>query len=144
MTKDELFHDENEGALVRKCADTIINLLAAHWAVIRSLADDSEAEGAVKVAANITFHFDGKAPCAGVDIAFAPLKTKDGATVFLDDPDQLKMPGIDKDKSTVTISTPGVKSVTLTKEKFSNAVKILSGKNAGSEGKLAATKERVK
>ena len=135
MTKDELFHDENEGALVRKCADTIINLLAAHWPVIRSLADDSEAEGAVKVAANITFHFDGKVPCAGVDIAFAPLKTKDGATVFLDDPDQTKLPIDDEEKprvksgiDTVTISTEGMEPVTMTHEKFSKAVKALNKK----------------
>jgi hypothetical protein len=101
MKKDDLFNDENDGAIVRKSAETIINLIAAHWATIRKLADDEEAKDQVKVAAAITFQFGGKTPCAGVEISFAPLKTKDGATVFIDDPNQEKLPlengGIDED-----------------------------------------------
>ena len=88
----ELFNDENEGAVVQKCADTLVNLLAAHWPAIRSLADDEEAEDKAKVSVAIVFQFGGKMPCAAVEISFAPIKTKDAASVFLDDPNQPKLP----------------------------------------------------
>jgi len=93
---DELFNDPNEGAIVRKLADTLINLIAAHWPAIRPLADDEGAEVMVKVAASINFKFDGKVPCSSVEIAFAPLKTKDQASVFIDDPAQANLPIEDK------------------------------------------------
>lgn len=125
--KDELFNDENDGAIVRKSAETLINLIAAHWPTIRSLADDEEAKDQVKVAAVINFQFGGKMPCAGVEISFAPLKTKDGATVFIDDPNQTKLP-IEEDM-TVTISTDGVEPVTMKHSQFVKAAKKLGGKN---------------
>lgn len=97
--KDPLFNDENEGSLVRKSADTIVNLTAAHWSTIRSLADDEEAKDQVKVSAVVTYQFGGKMPCSAVEICFAPLKVKDGASVFIDDPNQGKFPIDLEDKS---------------------------------------------
>jgi hypothetical protein len=46
----------------------------------------------------------------------------------IEDPLQEKLPGIDHDKSTVTISTEGMEPVTMTSKEFSRAAKILSKK----------------
>ena len=61
------------------------------------------------------------------DLAWS-LKQSLSVSHTIDDPAQEKLPGVDEDKSTVTISTPGVKSVKISSAQFSRAAKILSNK----------------
>ena len=87
----KLFNNEQEETIVHKTAETFINLIAAHWPQIKEMSSDENADGKAKVSATFVFDWSGKTPAAGVEISFAPLKTKDGATVHIDDKDQPRL-----------------------------------------------------
>lgn len=79
-----------DGACLALATEQIIHLLATHWAMIKNVSEDAEAEGRVKVAVNLALDFSGKTPCGAVNISFSQ-KFKDGSTFRVEDKDQKKL-----------------------------------------------------
>ena len=77
--------------VIGKATAAMANLLAAHWKAIRDLADDEDAEGAVKVAFGIALDFSHTLPAGTVQITYSK-KFKDEASFRVDDPKQSKLP----------------------------------------------------
>ena len=77
--------------VIGKATAAMANLLAANWKAIRELADDEDAEGAVKVAFGINLDFSHTLPAGIVKIAYSK-KFNDEASFRVDDPKQAKLP----------------------------------------------------
>lgn len=71
-------------------ADRIKNLITAHYEAIRSLAEDEDNEGVVKISASIELDFSGKKPVGAVNIGFSKRVT-DGCTFAVDQDPELPL-----------------------------------------------------
>jgi len=87
-------------------------------------AQANEAKPKFSLGFKITVDFD--AASYNCDLSWS-LKQTLGTTHQIDDPNQPKLP-MDESEGTVTISTPGMEPVTLTRNQFSKAAKKLGGK----------------
>lgn len=110
---------EDLKALIAEGADDILK--AIHKTEEEAQANETKPK--FSLGFKITVDFD--AASYNCDLSWT-LKQTLGTTHSIDDPNQPKLPGVDG--GTVTISTPGLEPVTLSRKAFSQATKKLSGK----------------
>lgn len=79
--------DEEMNSTLDKLVPVFVNLIAARWKDIRTIAEepnDKGESGVIKVAVAIEFDFTGKAPCGAVNVSIPPRPIKDGAVFTVD------------------------------------------------------------
>lgn len=83
---------EDDQPIVAQTVRTFGELLSANWPQIRAESENNEAGGKVRVGASITLDFTGKVPAGALNLRVMRKSVKDDAAIYIEDPDQAKLP----------------------------------------------------